>query len=132
MQFGASEATDVNFVFAVRWLSLAVGSLVVAIAIVSAGATSVGSAGYIRIFIDLPQTIVVCAVVLLMGAIAARGIVQSVTCRIRPLFALRSLIRVPERSRNLNPFCVARGYRRFARRGILAPLRINARKQAPP
>ena len=79
MPFSASEAAYVRAAFAVRWLSLAVGLLVVAIAMVSAAAISVGSAGYIRIFIDLPQPIVVLAVVLLMGAIAARGIVQSVT-----------------------------------------------------
>jgi amino acid transporter len=79
MPFSASEAAYVRAAFAVRWLSLAVGLLVVAIAIVSAAAISVGSAGYIRVFIDLPQPIVVVAVLLLIGAIAARGIVQSVT-----------------------------------------------------
>lgn len=57
----------------------AVGLLVVAIAITTSAAISVGSAGYIRAFVDLPAPLVIAAVVVLMGAVAAWGIVESVT-----------------------------------------------------
>jgi len=55
------------------------GLLVVAIAIVSAAAISVGSAGYIRVFVPAPAPLVIAGVVLAMGAIAAWGIKESVT-----------------------------------------------------
>jgi basic amino acid/polyamine antiporter, APA family len=75
----AGEAAYARAAFASEWISLVVGLLVVGIAIVSAAAISVGSAGYIRVFVDMPSPIIIAAVVLLMGGIAARGILQSVT-----------------------------------------------------
>jgi amino acid transporter len=53
--------------------------LVVAIAIVSAAAISVGSAGYLAVFIALPSQILIGIVVLAMGAIAAWGVKESVS-----------------------------------------------------
>jgi basic amino acid/polyamine antiporter, APA family len=79
MPVSAGEAAYARAAFASEWISLFVGLLVVAIATVSAAAISVGSAGYIRVFVDMPSTMIIAAVVLLMGGIAARGIVQSVT-----------------------------------------------------
>jgi amino acid transporter len=47
--------------------------------LVSAATISVGAAGYIAVFLPLPGKILITAVVLTMGAIAARGIVESVS-----------------------------------------------------
>ena len=78
MPVSASEAAYARAAFGSDRFALIVGLLVVAIAVVSAAAISVGSAGYIRTFVDIPQPLVVCVVVIAMGAVAARGIVQSV------------------------------------------------------
>jgi basic amino acid/polyamine antiporter, APA family len=78
MPVAAGEAAYVREGFrSDRW-SAAVGFLVIAVAIVAAAAISVGSAGYIAVFVNLPQPIIIAAVVLSMGAVAAWGIKQSV------------------------------------------------------
>jgi basic amino acid/polyamine antiporter, APA family len=78
MPVSASEAAYARAAFGSDQFALAVGLLVVAIAIVSAAAISVGSAGYIGVFIDLPRPLVISAVVIAMGIVAAGGIVQSI------------------------------------------------------
>ena len=62
-----------------RRLAAAVGLLVVGIAIVSAAAISIGSAGYLGVFIALPQPLLVIAIVLAMGLVAAWGVRESVS-----------------------------------------------------
>ena len=62
-----------------RRLATAVGLLVVGIAIVSAAAISIGSAGYLGVFIALPQPLLVIAIVLAMGLVAAWGVRESVS-----------------------------------------------------
>jgi amino acid transporter len=79
MPVAAGEAAYVRAAFGSPALALAVGLLVAAIAIVSAAAISVGSAGYIGVFVPLPSEVIIAAVVLAMGAIAALGIRQSVS-----------------------------------------------------
>jgi amino acid transporter len=74
LPFAAGEAAYVRRAFGSEKLATSVGLLVVAIAIVSAATVSVGSAGYIGIFVALPQPVLVTCVVLGMGAIAAWGI----------------------------------------------------------
>jgi len=46
--------------------------------VVAAAAVALGSAGYIRQFVDLPAPIIVLTVILLLGAVAAWGILESV------------------------------------------------------
>jgi len=75
----AGEAAYVRAGFRSSSLALAVGLLATAIAVVSAAAISVGSAGYIGVFVAVPADLIVAGVVLAMGAIAAWGIKQSVT-----------------------------------------------------
>lgn len=75
----AGEAEYVRRGFGSHRMALAVGLLVIAMAIVSAAAISVGAAGYVRVFVPVPDTVVIAAVVVAMGAIAMRGIVESVT-----------------------------------------------------
>ena len=67
----AGEAAYVRKAFNSRRLAAAVGLLVVGIAIVSAAAISIGSAGYLGVFIALPQPLLVIAIVLAMGLVAA-------------------------------------------------------------
>jgi APA family basic amino acid/polyamine antiporter len=79
LPFAAGEAAYVRSAFRSDRLATIVGLLVIAIAIVSAAAISVGSAGYIGIFVRLPQPVLVTCVVLAMGAISASGIAAAVT-----------------------------------------------------
>ncbi len=75
----AGEAEYVRRGFGSPLLATAIGVLVIAVAIVSAAAISVGSTGYIATFIRLPEPVLITAVVVTMGAIAAAGIAQAVT-----------------------------------------------------
>lgn len=79
MPVSASEAAYVEKAFKRRWLSLAVGLLVVFTATISAAAISVGSAGYVAIFIPLPAAWIITGIVLAMGLIACLATVHSVT-----------------------------------------------------
>lgn len=75
----AGEAAYVRHAFQSNQLARIAGLLVIAIAIVSAAAISVGSAGYIGVFLALPEPVLVAGVVLTMGAIAAWGVKESVS-----------------------------------------------------
>ena len=79
MPVAAGEAAYIRAAFGSDRLSLAAGLLVVAIAVVAAAAISVGSAGYLGVFVSLPEPVLIGAVVVSMGAIAAWGIKESVT-----------------------------------------------------
>jgi len=75
----AGEAAYARAAFGSDKIATAVGLLVVAIAIVSAAAISIGSAGYLAVFLPLPKWVLVAAVVLTMGTVAVWGVKQSVT-----------------------------------------------------
>ena len=75
----AGEATYVRAGLKSDALAFIVGLLVVASAVISAATVSRGSAGYINVFLDMPFNGIVVGVVLLMGAITAWGILESVT-----------------------------------------------------
>jgi basic amino acid/polyamine antiporter, APA family len=79
MPVAAGEAAYIRAAFGSDRLALAAGLLVIGIAVVAAAAISVGSAGYLGVFINLPEPILVAAVVACMGTIAAWGIKESVT-----------------------------------------------------
>lgn len=79
MPVAAGEAAYARVAFRSERVATAVGLLVIAMSLISASTISVGAAGYIRVFIDLPASLIIAVVVLAMGAIAARGIVESVT-----------------------------------------------------
>ena len=78
MPVAASEAAYVQAGLRSSVLATVAGLLVIAIAVISAAAISIGSAGYLRVFLPLPGSVVVALVVLAMGAIAAWGIKESV------------------------------------------------------
>jgi amino acid transporter len=79
MPVSASEAAYVQLAFRRNWLSLAVGLLVVAAATVSAATISAGSAGYIAVFVPVPDVWIIAGVVLVMGAVGCLATVQSVS-----------------------------------------------------
>jgi amino acid transporter len=79
MPVAAGEAAYARAAFGSDRIAAGVGYLVIAMSLVSASTISVGAAGYIGVFLDLPERIIIAGVVLAMGAIAARGIVESVT-----------------------------------------------------
>jgi APA family basic amino acid/polyamine antiporter len=74
----AGEAAYVRAAFQSRLLSTLTGLLTIVIGIVASAAVTLGSAGYIKQFVDLPQSVIVVAVVVALGAVAAWGILESV------------------------------------------------------
>lgn len=79
MPVAASEAAYVQAAFHRKWLSGATGLLVVAAATISGATITVGSAGYISVFLPLPASWIIAGVVLAMGAIACLSAVQSIS-----------------------------------------------------
>lgn len=79
MPVAASEAAYVQAAFRHKWLSVAVGLLVVGTAMISGATISVGSAGYISVFVPLPPGWIIAGVVLAMGAVACLSAVQSIS-----------------------------------------------------
>lgn len=75
----ASEAAYVQAAFHRKWLSVATGLLVVAAATISGATISVGSAGYIGVFLPLSPAWIIAGVVLAMGAVACLSAVQSIS-----------------------------------------------------
>jgi len=74
----AGEAAYVGAAFRSRALSTTVGLLTVAIGVVSSAAVTLGSAGYIQQFVGLPKSIIVIAVLAILGGVACWGILESV------------------------------------------------------
>lgn len=74
----AGEAAYVKAAFGSRPLSILTGLLTIVIGVISSSAVTLGSTGYIKQFLDLPQWLLVTAVVLTLGAVAAWGILESV------------------------------------------------------
>jgi basic amino acid/polyamine antiporter, APA family len=79
MPVSASEAAYVEKAFNRPWLSLTMGLLVVLTATISAATISVGSAGYLSVFVNLPPAWIITLVVLSMGLVASLSTRQSVT-----------------------------------------------------
>lgn len=79
MPVAASEAAYVQAAFRHKWLSAATGLLVVIAAVVSGATISVGSAGYIGVFVPLPPSWIIAGTVLAMGAIACLPTAGSVS-----------------------------------------------------
>ena len=78
MPVSAGEAAYVRAGFGSERLALLIGLMVICVGVISAAAIAKGSAGYVREFVDLPTSMIITAVVLIMGAVAAWGILQSV------------------------------------------------------
>jgi amino acid transporter len=78
LPLSAAEAAYVQSGFHWRPLTQAVGTLIALSGIVSAATISHGFAGYLEVFVTLPQPLVIVAVLVLLGALAAWGIAESV------------------------------------------------------
>lgn len=78
LPFAAGEARFVEEAFNRRWLTLLIGLAVACVGIVSSAAIALGSTGYIIQILRLPEAIVLTAVVMIMGAVAAWGIKESI------------------------------------------------------
>lgn len=79
MPVSASEAAYVDSAFRRDWFTLAVGLLVIVTATISAATISVGSAGYVKVFLDAPDTWIIAGVIIAMGGIASLATTQSLT-----------------------------------------------------
>ena len=79
MPVSAGEAAYVEAGFNSNLLARVVGLIVLSVGVVSAAAIAKGSVGYIREFIAAPTYVILAAVILLMGMVAAWGILESVT-----------------------------------------------------
>ena len=75
----AGEAAYVRHGLNSNTMSLLVGLMVVTTGVVSSAAIAIGSAGYIRSFIDVSPEIITASLILLLGLAAAWGIVESIT-----------------------------------------------------
>jgi amino acid transporter len=74
----AAEAAYVRAAFKSQTLSIGTGILIVLIGMISAATVSLGAAGYVRQFVDVPVPVVVIAVVIALMLVAAWGILESV------------------------------------------------------
>ncbi len=74
----AGEAVYVDAGFGWNWLTLVTGLLIVFSATIAGAAISLGCAGYVEQLLDLPRPVIVAIIVLLMGALAAQGVQESV------------------------------------------------------
>lgn len=74
----AGEAAFVKAGFRSRGMSMITGWLVVVSGIVASATIAIGCAGYIRTFVDIPAPALAAAVILMMGLVAAWGIMESV------------------------------------------------------
>lgn len=74
----AGEAAFVQAGFNRGWLSLITGLLIVAAAVVAGAAISLGSAGYLAVLVPWPKPVLVSLIVVVMGLIAAKGVLESV------------------------------------------------------
>lgn len=74
----AGEALYISKAFNLRWLSIVTGYAIVAIGTISSAAIVNGFVGYLEYFIKLPPWLVITCLVILLGAVAAWGISESV------------------------------------------------------
>jgi amino acid transporter len=74
----AGEAAYVRAAFQSRLLSTLTGLLTIVVGVIASSAVTLGSAGYVAQFVDLPRGLIVVAVVVALGAVAAWGILESV------------------------------------------------------
>lgn len=74
----SGEAAYLQGVFHLRWLSTGTGIAIAAIGIISAATITNGAVGYIRMFIDVPDWLIVLALVTSLALLAIWGISESV------------------------------------------------------
>jgi len=74
----AGEAAYVKGAFDSRVLSTLTGFAMIGTAVIASATVTLGAAGYIAVFTDLPRPLVATAVVVLLGLVSAWGVLESV------------------------------------------------------
>ncbi|MCB1368630.1 MAG: amino acid permease [Rhodobacteraceae bacterium] len=74
----AGEAAYVEAGLNRNWLTLATGFMIVFSATIAGAAISLGCAGYVAVLVPLPEWVIVIIIVLAMGALAMKGVLESV------------------------------------------------------
>jgi len=75
----AGEAVYVQEGFGIKQLSLLVGLLIVLTGVVSSAAIAKGFVGYLDVFVELPDAVVIIMLLAILGVIAIWGILESVS-----------------------------------------------------
>jgi len=89
----AGEAVYVGEAFGSVQLARLIGLLVAASGIVSAAAVAIGAAGYLREFVDMPHIAIAFFLIVLLGAVVAWGVVQSIAVAVViSLFEVAALV----------------------------------------
>ncbi|MDP2622120.1 MAG: APC family permease [Hyphomicrobiales bacterium] len=89
----AGEAVYVGEAFRSVNLARLIGLFVAAVGIVSAAAVAIGAAGYLREFVAVPRAATAFALIVVLGAVAAWGVVQSMAVAVAiSLFEVGALI----------------------------------------
>lgn len=86
----AGEAVYLQAGFERKYLSSAVGLLIILAGVVSAAAIARGFVGYFQFFVDLPAALIIVLLVAALAALAIWGIVESV--RVAALFTLLEIV----------------------------------------
>ncbi|WP_162343188.1 APC family permease [Cyclobacterium salsum] len=73
----AGEVNYVDEAFGKKFLSMAMGWLIVLSAMVSTATVVNGYVGYVHVFIELPDWLIMIAITIMLGAVAAKGISES-------------------------------------------------------
>ena len=76
--FSAGEAVYIQEGLGIQAVSALVGLLIILAGVVSAATILRGFTGYLQVFVDIPASIAILGMVLLLGGLAAWGIAQSV------------------------------------------------------
>lgn len=74
----AGEAIYIEEGFAIKKLSVMVGLMIVAVGIISVATLAHGFSGYVQVFFDFPEALIIICLVLFLGLVCAWGIEQSV------------------------------------------------------
>ncbi len=91
----AGEVNYVDEAFGIKTLSATVGWLIVLSAIISTATVINGYVGYVHVFIELPDWLIITSITLILGGIAAKGISESVyTITIITLIEIAGLLLV--------------------------------------
>lgn len=74
----AGEAAYVRAAFGTRWLSTLTGLVMIGTAVIASATVAIGASGYVAQFVDWPRGAVVAGIIVLLGAVSAWGVLESV------------------------------------------------------
>ena len=74
----AGEAAYVRAAFGRRWVSTLTGLIQIGTGVIASATVAIGSAGYVAQFVELPQPLIITAVILVVAMVVAWGVLESV------------------------------------------------------